>query len=84
MPRFESYRVYYTNPSTGTIVSYFQNTTTPWHVNNDDNWGEPDSSIAAVSWSNQVRLMYFQNSTLVMSLQDATSWDEPEEVDGEA
>ncbi|KAK7430559.1 hypothetical protein QQZ08_002851 [Neonectria magnoliae] len=83
VPRFESYRVYYTNPSTGTIVSYFQNTTTPWRVNNDGNWGEPDSSIAAVSWSNQVRLMYFQNSTLVMSSQDATSWDEPEEVGGE-
>ncbi|KAL6400551.1 hypothetical protein AUP68_16264 [Ilyonectria robusta] len=84
VPQFESYRLYYTNPSTGTIVSYFQNTTTPWSVNHNDNWGEPDSSIAAVAFENQVRLMYFQNSTLVMSSQDATSWDTPEEVGGEA
>ncbi|KPM37192.1 hypothetical protein AK830_g9361 [Neonectria ditissima] len=84
VPQSESYRIYYTNPSTGTIVSYVQNTTSAWRVNSDDSWGEPDSSIAAVSWSNQVRLVYFQNSTLVMSSQDAASWDEPEEVGGEA
>lgn len=65
-------------------MSYFQNTTTPWSVNHNDKWGEPDSSIAAVAFENQVRLMYFQDSTLVMSSQDATSWDTPEEVGGEA
>ncbi|KAF7538775.1 hypothetical protein G7Z17_g12564 [Cylindrodendrum hubeiense] len=84
VPSFESYRLYYTNPSTGTIVSYFQNSTTPWSVNQDDNWGKPDSSITAVSFENQVRLIYFQDSTLVMSSQDATAWTEPEEVGGEA
>ncbi|KAH7157073.1 hypothetical protein EDB81DRAFT_412279 [Dactylonectria macrodidyma] len=83
VPDFESYRVYYTNPSTGSIISYFQNTTTAWRSNHNANWGEPDSSIAAVSWGDQVRLVYFQNGTLVMSSQDVSSWDTPEEVGGE-
>ncbi|KAH7154976.1 hypothetical protein B0J13DRAFT_654490 [Dactylonectria estremocensis] len=83
-PDFESYRVYYTNPLTGTIIPYFQNTTTAWSSNYDANWGEPDASIAAVSWENQVRLLYFQNGTLVLSSQDVSSWDTPEEVGGKA
>lgn len=69
---------------TGTIIPYFQNTTTAWSSNYDANWGEPDASIAAVSWENQVRLLYFQNGTLVLSSQDVSSWDTPEEVGGKA
>ncbi|KAH6891122.1 hypothetical protein B0T10DRAFT_484491 [Thelonectria olida] len=80
VPQYESYRVYYTNPSTGNIVSYFQNSTAPWQGNHDNRWGKSQSSIASVAWSNQVRLMYFDDDKLVMSAQNASTWSAVEDV----
>ncbi|RSL54528.1 hypothetical protein CEP54_009820 [Fusarium duplospermum] len=81
IPSLNSYRVFYTNPSSGSIVSYFRTgTTANWNSNSDNAWGRPASGIAAVGWQDNVRLFYYQSSTLTMSVNDGDDWDDAEPV----
>ncbi|KAM0427320.1 hypothetical protein ACHAPT_007755 [Fusarium lateritium] len=81
IPALNSYRIFYTNPSSGTIVSYFRNgAQADWRSNTDGAWGNPASGIAAVGWQDNVRLFYYQGGRLTMSVNDGDDWDDAEPV----
>ncbi|KAL2694459.1 hypothetical protein Neosp_001037 [[Neocosmospora] mangrovei] len=81
IPSLNSYRVFYTNPSSGSIVSYSRSgTQTTWTSNSDNAWGRPASGITAVGWEDNIRLFYYQSSSLTMSVNDGDDWDDAEPV----
>ncbi|KAH7272107.1 hypothetical protein MRS44_002614 [Fusarium solani] len=81
IPSLNSYRVFYTNPSSGSIVSYFRNgAQADWTSNNDNAWGRPASGITAVGWQDNVRLFYYQSGRLTMSANDGDDWEDAEPV----
>ncbi|KAI8676601.1 hypothetical protein LRP88_10388 [Fusarium phalaenopsidis] len=81
IPSLNSYRVFYTNPSSGTIVSYLRNgAQADWTSNNDNARGRPASGITAVGWQDNVRLFYYQSGRLTMSANDGDDWDDAEPV----
>ncbi|KAJ4307628.1 hypothetical protein N0V84_012598, partial [Fusarium piperis] len=81
IPSLASYRVFYTNPSSGAIVSYSRNgTQTAWTSSSDNAWGRPASGITAVGWQDNVRLFYYQSGRLTMSVNDGDDWDNAEPV----
>ncbi|KAM5384274.1 hypothetical protein ACJZ2D_001579 [Fusarium nematophilum] len=79
VPAFNSYQVFYTNPSSGDIVSYSRSgPSADWQSNNEQSWGSPASSVAAIAWEDQLRLFYYQSGRLTMSANDDGDWDAPE------
>lgn len=79
--KLDTWRAYWTSPTTGSIVSYSQDGD-KWAPASWDEWGKAESGIAATSWNDQIRLYYFQSGDLVMNALNATAggWTKPKPV----
>ncbi|KAF4975603.1 hypothetical protein FZEAL_7633 [Fusarium zealandicum] len=81
IPDSNSFRVFYTNPSSGSLVSYVrEGPTADWESNSDNAWGKPASGITAIGWQDELRLFYYQGGRLTVSANDGDGWDAAESV----
>lgn len=71
-----TYHIYYVAPSSGSILAYFRSppTTGAWWKNQDPSWSTADGGLAAVGWSDQVRMLYESGGRLAMSAQSNATW----------
>lgn len=65
--------LYYVAPSNREIIEYqFINST--WNVGSKDVWGTSDGAMAAIAWSDQIRLLYMNDGKLAMSAHNGKRW----------
>lgn len=81
-PGMSPRRLFYADPSNGTLVSFFQpNESVPvFKSNHDANWGFVQGGLTATAWGFQTLVYYFEGEDLVVSQQNASVWSKVQNV----